>query len=248
MNNSLHYSISGSGFPVLFLHGFLEDSSMWDYLIIDPIGIQQIRIDLHGHGKSISQSSKSSIKQMAFDVMELMHFIGLTQFHMVGHSMGAYVALEIHNLLLFKTKLILLNSNFWSDSVKKQRDRERVVSLLTQNKKLFISTALPSLFLDSNRFKREITLLASKAILFPVQGLIDVTYAMRDRVSFSDYVFLNKDSIFIIQGEFDTSSSLEKMNDELRCKKNFFVINDIAHMSFIENAKEVNKLLAHILH
>ena len=90
--------------------------------------------------------------------------------------------------------------------------------------------------------------MASKAILFPVQGLIDVTYAMRDRVSFSDYVFLNKDSIFIIQGEFDTSSSLEKMNDELRCKKNFFVINDIAHMSFIENAKEVNKLLAHILH
>ena len=48
----LSYSVKGSGPAWVFLHGFLESSSMWESLPLDDLPIQQIKIDLPGHGKS----------------------------------------------------------------------------------------------------------------------------------------------------------------------------------------------------
>ena len=48
--NKLNYRVSGNGYPVVFLHGFLESVSMWDYINIQDV--QSIFIDLPGHGKS----------------------------------------------------------------------------------------------------------------------------------------------------------------------------------------------------
>ena len=45
-----HIKVSGSGTPLLCMHGFSEDNSTWDFLSLD--GYCLYKIDLIGHGKS----------------------------------------------------------------------------------------------------------------------------------------------------------------------------------------------------
>jgi len=65
--STLHYKISGSGKPVLFLHGFLEDHSIWDeiYPVFVDAGFRIILVDLPCHGLSRFDGDNCSMSQMA---------------------------------------------------------------------------------------------------------------------------------------------------------------------------------------
>ena len=128
----LSYKIVGKGFPVVFLHGFLESVSMWDYLKLEMMNFQSILIDLPGHGDSLNEDEDvPSIEYMAFKVKELLIHLNIKDFSVVGHSMGGYVSLVLKNelnisssgFILNCSKVVLLNSNFWEDSEEKKRDR-----------------------------------------------------------------------------------------------------------------------------
>jgi hypothetical protein len=56
----LEHRIIGNGYPIVFLHGFLEDSSMWEHLNL-PLksAYKFVFIDLPGHGKSDKYNAKS---------------------------------------------------------------------------------------------------------------------------------------------------------------------------------------------
>ncbi|HHH50144.1 MAG TPA: alpha/beta fold hydrolase, partial [Saprospiraceae bacterium] len=52
-DKKIAYQIDGKGFPVVLLHGFCEDSSIWDEFIEDLVkSYQIIRIDNPGFGKT----------------------------------------------------------------------------------------------------------------------------------------------------------------------------------------------------
>jgi pimeloyl-ACP methyl ester carboxylesterase len=54
MHNSkgMNYKVFGSGRAVVFLHGFLESISMWEYLALHELNRTCILFDIPGHGKS----------------------------------------------------------------------------------------------------------------------------------------------------------------------------------------------------
>jgi len=85
---SLHYTVHGEGPAWVFLHGFLESSTMWDYLPLDDLPIQQIRIDLPGHGWSFELLDAPSIHLMALEVQRVLDHLEISSFSVVGHSMG----------------------------------------------------------------------------------------------------------------------------------------------------------------
>ena len=108
---SLHYAVHGEGPAWVFLHGFLESSTMWDHLPLDELPIQQIRIDLPGHGWSFELLNSPSIQLMALEVQRVLAHLSIENYTVVGHSMGAYVGLELSQSKGFE-RLILLNSGF----------------------------------------------------------------------------------------------------------------------------------------
>ena len=63
-NKTIHYSTDGSGFPLVLIHGFCEDSTMWNDFISHFSNFQIIRIDLPGLGKSETLDNLS-IEKMA---------------------------------------------------------------------------------------------------------------------------------------------------------------------------------------
>jgi 3-oxoadipate enol-lactonase len=84
----------GSGTPVLLVHGFPLDHTIWGEQINDLQNIcRVIAPDLRGHGKSPAPEGAYSVDVMAKDLMALLDRIGVQKAIWVGHSMGGYITM-----------------------------------------------------------------------------------------------------------------------------------------------------------
>ena len=96
-DTKLFVSDRGSGYPILVLHGGpgLDHNEFGDYL--DPLCDQfrLILVDLRAQGRSEKcPESTWTLEQMAKDVMSLANALHLKQYAVLGHSYGAFVALQ----------------------------------------------------------------------------------------------------------------------------------------------------------
>ena len=87
---------SGTGFPLVLVHGFLGSSSMWTpqkeflskyFRVISPA--------LPGFGESSKIKSLVSINDMAKTVLELLIKKNIDKFNLMGHSMGGMIVQEM---------------------------------------------------------------------------------------------------------------------------------------------------------
>ena len=91
----IRYLTEGKGEPIVLLHGWMGDSSMWGRLDTNPATkeYQLIAVDLRGHGKSGKPHDPEKYgPEMAEDVVRLLDHLKLPKAHLVGYSMGAIVA------------------------------------------------------------------------------------------------------------------------------------------------------------
>jgi pimeloyl-ACP methyl ester carboxylesterase len=88
----LYYEESGKGQPLLLLHGHSLDRRMWDGQF-GPFSrhFRTIRLDFRGYGLSSDQSETMPMTHVD-DVITLMDSLHIWQAHVVGLSMGAFVA------------------------------------------------------------------------------------------------------------------------------------------------------------
>ena len=88
----IYYEERGKGEPLLLLHGHSLDRRMWDQQW-KPLSRQYrtIRLDFRGYGRSSEQREDLQMTH-ADDVLTLMDSLRLTKAHVVGLSMGAFVA------------------------------------------------------------------------------------------------------------------------------------------------------------
>ena len=81
---------------VLLIHGAGNDSTVWQlqtrYLAYR--GFRAVAVDLPGHGHS-EGDALSSVQDMADWVARFVEVAGFGSIHVVGHSMGTFIALEL---------------------------------------------------------------------------------------------------------------------------------------------------------
>lgn len=91
----LYYEIHGTGPPLMLVAGLASDSQSWQPVVA---GLSQkyslILPDNRGTGRTSPQESEGSIQQMADDCVELLRYLNLPSVHLLGHSMGGFVALD----------------------------------------------------------------------------------------------------------------------------------------------------------
>ena len=239
-----------SGKTVVFLHGFLENLSMWKVLNLQNYRFDSLLIDLPGHGKSRNEDEESpSISFFSSKINEVIDLLDLLKVDIVGHSMGGYVALNFKDYYSHRVeKIVLLNSNFWEDSISKKRDRLRVAEIVKSNKKLFINEAIPNLF--NNKINNDIIIkeLVEDASKMDCYSIAYSALSMRNRKDYSELVKKNNDDILIIQGDTDKViplSEMERKTEELNV--NYKLIKKSGHMSVFESNKEVYSLLNEFL-
>lgn len=95
----IRYVTAGEGEAVVLIHGWMSDSTMWGRdaagnTKLTPLpGFQAIAIDCRGHGKSDKpHDEKAYGTKMADDVVRLMDHLKIKKAHLIGYSMGAFIA------------------------------------------------------------------------------------------------------------------------------------------------------------
>ena len=242
----LNYRIVGNGYPVVFLHGFLESNNMWDNLIKHFPHIQAICIDLPGHGKSNLLKEDLSLVNITKAVKQTILEITTEHYSIIGHSLGGYVALHLAEDNALKIdQITLLHSHPWSDSVNKKVGRGRAAKIVKYNKIFFLKEAIPNLYHSTELFETKINHLIDEAYEMKDEAIIQTLYAMRDREEKNEVLKTWKNRIQIIQGEFDSLIDTKKLQKQAEENNNYFqIIESIGHMGHHENEKEVVKLIA----
>jgi pimeloyl-ACP methyl ester carboxylesterase len=98
MNNAiLAYDDNGSGQPLLLIHGFPLNRTMWRLQVeaLTEAGYRVITPDLRGFGESRMTSATVSMSSYADDIIALMDQLDLPQAVIGGMSMGGYVLLNL---------------------------------------------------------------------------------------------------------------------------------------------------------
>ncbi len=90
-NKKIAYSMSGNGFPLIFIHGFCEDRTMWNEFIA-PFLIQYrvITVDIGGFGES-ELPKKATVEEMADQINAVLNKENIIKSILIGHSMGGYI-------------------------------------------------------------------------------------------------------------------------------------------------------------
>jgi pimeloyl-ACP methyl ester carboxylesterase len=244
---SLHFEIHGTGTPVIFLHGFMESSSMWQELV-KRLPVKAICIDMPGHGKSADfQNEPITIHHVAEKVWQLVLKNNWQQAQIVGHSMGGYVALELMKNHPEFEHIYLLHSHPWSDSETKQKDRDRVIELVQDKSAIFIQEAIPNLFWQKN-LADAINSYKQVALTMTPSAIAHAAQAMRDRLDNSEVVLKHKDRFTFIQGRYD--SLIPKMDVLSFCLNNginYIELSHSGHMGQVEELETLSAILGELL-
>lgn len=109
-NGSMSYSDIGSGFPILLGHSYLFDKNMWSPQLDTLSSSYRIIIpDLWGHGESTELPAVTqSIRDIAVDHLALMDELKITEFAVVGLSVGGMWGAELAALEPGRVKALML--------------------------------------------------------------------------------------------------------------------------------------------
>jgi pimeloyl-ACP methyl ester carboxylesterase len=107
----IHYSDTGSGQPIVLLHGLGLNSAFWSSTIAQLPAQRCIAVDLPGHGASKHVPCNGSMTAYAHAVRGLLEKLQLQDVTLVGHSMGGQIgiilALQLPALI---SKLVLVSA------------------------------------------------------------------------------------------------------------------------------------------
>jgi pimeloyl-ACP methyl ester carboxylesterase len=89
----VHVEEAGSGAPLVLLHGLGGDATFWMRELDALAGrFRVIALDLRGSGRTATASTEHEVEDLADDVAAVLDALGIERAHVVGFSMGGYVA------------------------------------------------------------------------------------------------------------------------------------------------------------
>jgi pimeloyl-ACP methyl ester carboxylesterase len=92
----MYYEISGSGEPLIVLHGaYMNIPSMGAIIPKLAASYRVYAVELQGHGRTTDIDRPITYPTMADDVAAFMDAVGLRRAHVFGYSMGAAVGLQL---------------------------------------------------------------------------------------------------------------------------------------------------------
>ena len=212
---SLFYRITGKGEPVILIHGFAEDGSVWDgmagelskdYTIIIP--------DLAGSGRSTGSMENVSMDSLAEQIDMILEKEKIDSCFMIGHSMGGYITMAFAEKYPEKLKgLGLFHSTAFADSEEKKAARNKNIEFIKKNGSAkFVEQAIPGLFSDFTKQEHPefIDEMIDKYSSFSAISLVAYTEAMRDRPDRTDVLKNYEKPVLLIIGEYDTAIPIEQ--------------------------------------
>ena len=122
---TLAYHDQGNGFPIVFLHAFPLNRTMWalqEEALSSRLRI--ITIDLRGHGESDAPLWHYSLDQAADDIRGVLDHLSVPHAIFVGLSMGGYILFALYRKYAERVRgLVFANTKAQADTEEGQRVR-----------------------------------------------------------------------------------------------------------------------------
>lgn len=246
------YSQKGSGNAIVLIHGFGEDSHVWQGVAdVLQANFKVVLIDLPGSGKSVLttealQDERLSIIDYYADVLHaLLQQLKIDACVMLGHSMGGYITLSfVEKYPQLLKGYGLVHSTAYADSDEKRANRQRGITMMDEyGGYAFLKTTIPNLF--SNAFKQtnsdSVNALIEAGKNFNVVALQNYYRAMMNRLDKTAVLKGSNLPVLFIIGTEDVAvpvkDSLEQTHMPI-CTY-IHVLENAGHMSMIETPQQI---------
>jgi pimeloyl-ACP methyl ester carboxylesterase len=247
---TLAYTDKGTGLPVVFLHAFPLNRTMW--------AAQQealsshhrvVTIDLRGHGESDAPLWHYTLDQAADDVRGLLDHLTIPQAVFVGLSMGGYILFAFYRKYAERVKgLILADTRAQADTPEGKTGRFQMAqTAYKQGPAAIADLMIPKLLSPA-------TIQAKSALVQRVRSMIEgnqISGIVGDLMAMAD----RPDSIPLLQhitcptqiivGELDLGtppSDAQLMADRIPGSR-LAIIPNAAHLSNLEQQEGFNQIV-----
>lgn len=229
----IFYRTEGSGMPVVLLHGFGEDGTIWNRQIKALAEAFFLLIpDIPGSGQSEMMDGKCMIEDYAEVIKTIAEKENLLSFSLIGHSMGGYITLafaEKYPELL--NSFGLFHSSAFADDDKKKATRRKGIDFIQKNgSEAFLKTSVPNLFSEQTKKERPelIDQLLSISKRISPAALVQYYEAMILRPERIPVLESFSKPVLFIMGKYDTSVPLDVSLEQCHIPANA-VINILKH-------------------
>lgn len=253
-DKKIAYKSEGKGTPVVFVHGFGADSTLWDDFKPEIVkaGYQVITIDLPGFGKS-ELVEDVSIETMADIVQELLLQLNIAKIVYVGHSMGGYIGMAFAEK--YDDKLLgmsMFHSHPYADTAEKKEGRKRSMEVVrAKGAPLFVKQLIPGFFapkfVKSNSFV--VDKLVHRASAYSPAAIIHALQAMHDRPDRSEVLKNFEKPVLFIVGKDDTAIPQDASMNQLTLPdtSSIVILEEVAHMGMLEARKKTQQAVVEFL-
>ena len=145
---TLAYSDRGTGLPIVFLHAFPLNRTMWvEQEEALSLQFRVITIDMRGLGESDAPLWRYTLEETADDVNALLHQLSIQQAIFVGLSMGGYILFAFYRKYAARVKgLILADTKAQADTVEGKNGRFHMAQIAyTQGPSAIAGLMIPKL-------------------------------------------------------------------------------------------------------
>lgn len=249
----LKYIEEGSGFPLILLHGFPHNRSLWaDQLTGLSDRSRVIAPDLRGFGES-PVKPPYSMETYADDVAELMVTLGIDCAVIGGLSMGGYVLFEMfrrHPEMI--RALIFADTKAGADNDETRTKRRALQSLARAGGAAAVADAqITGMVGAATREKHpEIVLRVHKMLAAaPVEGIVGALDAMMNRRDSTGLLIEIDLPVLIVVGEEDALTPVKESRamHAAIAGSTLEIVPGAGHVSNVENPHEFNSAVRNFL-
>lgn len=245
----------GDGIPVVLIHAFPLNSTMWQGQI-DALSGQHhfVTIDLAGFGSSDAPEDESgyTMGEFADQIKAVIDELGADKVVLVGLSMGGYVAFEFWRRYPDRVAgLVLADTRAESDPPEgKEKRSAQQQQVREQGTEGLIDALTGALLGEKTRTSSpEVVGATKKSMANPDAGFIGALEAMKNRPDSTDDLSSINVPTLVIVGENDGVTPPEaarKIHEHIGDSQ-LVVIPGVGHLSNLEAPDEFNKALGDFL-
>ncbi len=248
------YDEVGSGTPVVLLHGFPFNRSMWSEQIEALMPRHRILApDLRGHGETEATAAPASMEEMAMDVAALMEKLNISRAAVCGFSMGGYVALAMYRMFPLRARaLILADTRPGADTKEAQATRETQAQQAMEEGMAGLADAMLPKLLSPKTVARNPAVVArvrEMILKTTPEGAAAALRGMAQRRDQTSFLSRVVSPALIAVGREDAITPLaeaELMHKEIGGSR-LEIIDDAGHVSNLEQPERFNQALTKFL-
>jgi 3-oxoadipate enol-lactonase len=250
----MHYEVAGEGTPVLFVHGYPFDGSMWQPQVEAlSDGARLIMPDLRGCGRSTATPPPYSMDLYADDLKGLLDHLGIERAVLAGLSMGGYISFAFYRKYADRVQaLALLDTRPQADSPEARENRKKAAETARNEGAAAIAKGLiPKLFSPKTLESQSPVVDQVRQMMErqEVEGIVGALTAMMDRPDSTPTLAQITCPTLIVVGADDvlTPPDASRQMHEAIQGSQLEIIPDAGHLSTMEQPDRVNRILGNWL-